>query len=122
MKVKTKAVAVTIEGPRFSTLAESKLHQSWGASIVNMTTVPEAQLAAEAGLLYVSLALVTDYDVWHDNEDEHVSVELVTERMKSLGEKAKKVIIYAILTLKNVDWSQKIERKRKDAEAAIMCK
>lgn len=87
-----------------------------------MTTVPEAQLAAEAGLIYASLALVTDYDVWHDNEDEHVSVELVTERMKSLGEKAKKVIGSAVAIVKGIDWTGVIEKKRKDAEGAIMCK
>ena len=113
---------VVIEGPRFSTLAESKLHQSWGASVVGMTTVPEAQLAAEAGLLYASLALVTDYDVWHDNEDEHVSVELVTERLKQLGGMAKNVINSAVLLIKNTNWTEMIEKKRKDAEGAIMCK
>lgn len=113
---------MTIEGPRFSTVAESRLHQSWGASIVNMTTVPEAQLAAEAGLLYASLALITDYDVWHDNESEHVSVELVTERMKSLGEKAKKVIQSAVRRIKDIDWTTEIARKEQDAQAAIMCK
>ncbi|MBA3274472.1 MAG: S-methyl-5'-thioadenosine phosphorylase [Chloroflexia bacterium] len=65
-----------IEGPQFSTRAESELYRSWGASVIGMTAMPEARLAREAGLCYATLAMVTDYDVWHDSEDD-VTVEMV---------------------------------------------
>lgn len=116
----TKGVAVVIEGPRFSTLAESRLHQSWGCDIVNMTAVPEAPLAAELGLVYASLALVTDYDGWHESEEEHVSVDLVTIRMKDLGSKAKKVLAEAVSLLSQCDWSQEIAAKREQSKSCIM--
>lgn len=65
-----------IEGPQFSTRAESHLYRSWGASIIGMTAMPEARLAREAGLCYATLAMVTDYDVWH-NSEEDVTVGMV---------------------------------------------
>lgn len=65
-----------IEGPQFSTRAESSLFRSWGASVIGMTAMPEARLAREAGLCYATLAMVTDYDVWHDSEAD-VTVEMV---------------------------------------------
>lgn len=65
-----------IEGPQFSTRAESHLYRSWGAAVIGMTAMPEARLAREAGLCYVTLAMVTDYDVWHETESD-VTVEVV---------------------------------------------
>ncbi len=65
-----------IEGPQFSTRAESYLYRSWGAAIIGMTAMPEARLAREAGLCYATLAMVTDYDVWHESGDD-VTVEMV---------------------------------------------
>jgi len=67
---------VCIEGPQFSTRAESGLYRSWGAAIIGMTAMPEARLAREAGLCYATLAMVTDYDVWHESEGD-VTVEMV---------------------------------------------
>ncbi|KAI1286068.1 S-methyl-5'-thioadenosine phosphorylase [Halotydeus destructor] len=116
----TNETAVTIEGPRFSTLAESRLYQSWGAGIVNMTAVPEAQLAAEAGLIYASIALVTDYDVWRENEDEHVSVEVVMNRLKELGAKAKQVLVMAVTEIGAQDWKADIAKYKAAVEIAIM--
>ena len=69
-----------MEGPQFSTRAESELYRSWGASIIGMTALPEAKLAREAEICYTILALVTDYDTWHDTEEE-VSVELVVNNL-----------------------------------------
>jgi len=69
---------ITIEGPRFSTKAESNLFRSWGMSIIGMTTSPEAFLAREAEMCYAAFAHVTDYDVWHQNE-EAVTVEAITK-------------------------------------------
>ncbi len=65
-----------IEGPQFSTRAESRLFRSWGADVIGMTAMPEARLAREAGICYAMLAMVTDYDVWHESEED-VSVEAV---------------------------------------------
>ncbi len=71
-----------IEGPQFSTRAESHLYRSWGAAIIGMTAMPEARLAREAGLCYATLAMVTDYDVWREGDDD-VTVEMV---QRVLGE------------------------------------
>ncbi|MDD9304160.1 MAG: S-methyl-5'-thioadenosine phosphorylase [Desulfobacter sp.] len=60
---------VTIEGPRFSTVAESKMFRLWGADVINMSTAPEAMLANEAGLPYAAVAMSTDYDCWKEDED-----------------------------------------------------
>jgi 5'-methylthioadenosine phosphorylase len=73
---------VCIEGPQFSTRAESELYRSWGASVIGMTAMPEARLAREAELCYACLALVTDYDVWHVSEAD-VSVALVLANLKA---------------------------------------
>jgi 5'-methylthioadenosine phosphorylase len=67
---------VCIEGPQFSTRAESRLYRSWGVSVIGMTALPEAKLAREAELPYALLALATDYDCWHESEED-VSVEAV---------------------------------------------
>ena len=119
-KCHRSVTTVTIEGPRFSTLAESRLYKSWGADIVNMTTVPEAQLAAELGFIYGALALVTDYDCWHESDNESVSVDLVMNRLKQLTERAKNVLVLAIKKISETDWSQDLERKRSEAKNAIM--
>jgi len=63
-----QGTVVTIEGPRFSTRAESRMFRAWGADVVNMSTAPECALAAEAGLEYASVAMSTDYDCWKDDE------------------------------------------------------
>lgn len=74
-------VYLCIEGPQFSTRAESRVFQAWGATVIGMTALPEARLAREAELCYVTLALVTDYDVWHETEAP-VTVPLVVERLQ----------------------------------------
>jgi len=70
--------AITIEGPRFSTKAESHLFRSWGMSVIGMTTCPEIFLAREAQMCYVAIAHVTDFDVWHTAE-ESVNVEMIVQ-------------------------------------------
>ena len=111
--------AVVIEGPRFSSLAESKLFQSWGADLVNMTLVPEAPLASELGLVYASLALVTDYDCWHSDELS-VSVDFVTKMLQTISVKAKDVLVRAITKIATVDWTDNIETKTRLARDAVM--
>ena len=70
-----------MEGPAFSTKAESQMYRSWGASIIGMTNLQEAKLAREAEMCYATLALVTDYDCWHEGEED-VSVEILLENLK----------------------------------------
>jgi len=71
---------LVIEGPQFSTRAESAVYRSWGANVIGMTALPEAKLAREAELCYTTLAFVTDYDVWHDTEEE-VTVGMVIQNL-----------------------------------------
>ena len=72
---------VCMEGPQFSTRAESRLYRSWGVSVIGMTSMPEAKLAREAELPFATLALATDYDCWHEGHDD-VTVEAVVATMK----------------------------------------
>jgi 5'-methylthioadenosine phosphorylase len=82
---------VTIEGPRFSTKAESNVFRQWGMDIIGMTAVPEAQLAREAEICYATMAHVTDYDVWHETE-ETVTVEAVVKNLLANAGVAKQAI------------------------------
>ncbi len=82
---------VTIEGPRFSTKAESHLFRSWGCHIINMSTLPEVVLANERNIKYQSIAMSTDYDCWHESE-ENVSMEMIYAVMKKNVANVKKLI------------------------------
>ena len=82
---------VCMEGPAFSTKAESYLYRSWDATVIGMTNLPEAKLAREAEIAYATLALVTDYDCWHPNHDS-VTVELVIANLQRNAANAQKVI------------------------------
>ena len=85
---------VTIEGPAFSTRAESQLYRSWGAALIGMTALPEAKLAREAELCYAQLALVTDYDVWHEAEAD-VSADVVIGRLLENASRAREAVSHA---------------------------
>ena len=82
---------LAMEGPAFSTRAESNLYRSWGCSIIGMTNHTEARLAKEAEIAYSSLSMVTDYDCWHQTHQE-VSVEMVLDNLRSNTEVANKII------------------------------
>ncbi|MBD2184879.1 S-methyl-5'-thioadenosine phosphorylase [Planktothrix sp. FACHB-1355] len=82
---------VCMEGPAFSTKAESRLYRSWGATVIGMTNLPEAKLAREAEIAYATLALVTDYDCWHPAHDS-VTVEMVIANLQRNGVNAQKAI------------------------------
>lgn len=82
---------IVMEGPQFSTYAESQLYRSWGCDVIGMTNMPEAKLAREAELPYATVAMVTDYDCWHETE-EAVSVESVLKIMHANSSTAKKLI------------------------------
>jgi 5'-methylthioadenosine phosphorylase len=83
---------VVMEGPQFSTLAESELHRSWGASVIGMTNMPEAKLAREAELCYATVAMVTDFDAWHP-QHEAVDVAQVVATMKGNSALAKAFVV-----------------------------
>ncbi|MEQ8395546.1 S-methyl-5'-thioadenosine phosphorylase [Thalassobaculum sp.] len=82
---------MTMEGPQFSTLAESNLYRSWGCDVIGMTNMPEAKLAREAEIPYATVAMVTDYDCWHPDHD-HVTVEVVVRVLLSNADKARALI------------------------------
>jgi len=84
---------VVIEGPRFSTRAESDTFRSWGMSVIGMTSAPEAFLAREAELCYASIAHITDYDVWHSREED-VSVEMVMKIISQNTNYVKDALVY----------------------------
>ncbi len=86
-----KGTYVCIEGPMFSTKAESRLYKSWGADVIGMTNLQEARLAREAGLCYAAIALSTDYDCWHEGQDA-VTAEMVIQMLQKNVENAKKVL------------------------------
>jgi len=82
---------VCMEGPQFSTLAESNLHRSWGASVVGMTNMPEAKLAREAEICYATVAMVTDFDCWHPDHD-HVTVEMIVGVLLANADRARALV------------------------------
>ena len=86
---------VTMEGPQFSTLAESKLYRSWGMDVIGMTNLQEAKLAREAEICYATLALITDYDCWHPDHDS-VTVDLIVANLVQNAVTAQKAIAEAI--------------------------
>lgn len=89
---------VVMEGPAFSTRAESELYRSWGASIIGMTALPEAKLAREAELCYAALCFVTDYDVWHQSEQD-VSAELIVANLRQNVDRGRHIISTAVARL-----------------------
>jgi 5'-methylthioadenosine phosphorylase len=91
-------ISVTIDGPRFSSRAESMLFRKWGIDIIGMTTCPEAQLAREAEMCYAVMAHVTDYDCWHEAEDT-VSVELVLRTLRQNANLARAALVRLITSL-----------------------
>jgi 5'-methylthioadenosine phosphorylase len=92
---------ITMEGPAFSTRAESNLYRSWGVDIIGMTVLPEAKLAREAEICYCSIALVTDYDCWKDRTDP-VTADVILECMRKNVDITKKIIRHAVAHIPSV--------------------
>jgi len=95
VKIHRPGTYLCIEGPQFSTRAESLLYRKWGVDVIGMTNIPEAKLAREAELCYATLALVTDYDCWHETEDA-VSVGAILDIMHKNVETAKHMLQNAL--------------------------
>ena len=93
VKMHNGGTYINMEGPAFSTKAESLLYKSWGADVIGMTNMPEARLSREAGICYATIAMVTDYDCWHTASGvESVSVDMVLGNLQKNAEAAKKMI------------------------------
>ena len=86
--IKQGGTYLVMEGPQFSTRAESNLYRQWGCDVIGMTNMPEAKLAREAEICYATIAMVTDYDCWHEDHDD-VSVEVVTRVLMANAEKGR---------------------------------
>jgi len=117
--VHKEGVMVTIEGPRFSSVAESKMFQAWGGDVINMTTCPEVVLAGELGLCYASVAMVTDYDCWR-GDGEEVDVSRVLAAMRRNAENAVQVLRSAVELISAQDWSRTVGERRRAAANSVM--
>lgn len=105
IKCHVRGTMLTIEGPRFSSRAESLMFRQWGADVINMTTVPEVVLAKEAGLCYASIAMATDYDCWKEHEE---AVSGMLEALEDLFFKKKqkqKTLFICITHEDQISWS-----------------
>src|ERR1700736_2167204 len=91
MALKRGGTYMVMEGPQFSSLAESELYRSWNCDVIGMTNMPEAKLAREAEICYATVAMVTDYDCWHPGHDA-VTVDMIVEVLLANAEKAKALI------------------------------
>ena len=100
IKNKRGGTYVVMEGPQFSTLAESNLYKSWGADVIGMTNMPEAKLAREAEMRYCTVAMITDYDCWHPDHEE-VDVSMVLQTLMKNAANAQNMIKEVIKTFKD---------------------
>jgi 5'-methylthioadenosine phosphorylase len=100
IKHQKKGTYVVMEGPQFSTLAESNLYRSWGADVIGMTNMPEAKLAREAEIRYCTVAMVTDFDCWHPDHEE-VDVGMVIQTLQKNASNAQNMIKEVIKTFKD---------------------
>jgi len=100
IKYQVGGTYVVMEGPQFSTLAESNLYRSWNADIIGMTNMPEAKLAREAEIRYCTVAMVTDYDCWHPDHEE-VDVSIVIQTLQKNASNAQNMIKEVIKTFKD---------------------
>uniref|UniRef100_A0A670ZV47 Methylthioadenosine phosphorylase n=1 Tax=Pseudonaja textilis TaxID=8673 RepID=A0A670ZV47_PSETE len=112
IKCHSKGTVITVEGPRFSSRAESLMFRSCGADVINMTTVPEVILAKEAGICYASIAMATDYDCWKEHE-ETVSVDRVLKTLKENANKATSLLLTAIPQIGSMEWSETHQNLKK---------
>jgi 5'-methylthioadenosine phosphorylase len=91
LALKRGGTYLVMEGPQFSTLAESRLYRSWGCDVIGMTNMPEAKLAREAEICYATVAMVTDYDCWHPDHDA-VTVDIIIGMLMANAQKAKELV------------------------------
>ncbi|KAL7740195.1 hypothetical protein ACLKA6_003901 [Drosophila palustris] len=107
LPVHSQGTAITLEGPRYSTIAENNLYRNWGADLLSMTLCPEAVLAKEAGILYASLSFVTNKECWCASQQLANTHEIIYTFRKQV-DKVQKVLINAIKGISKEDWSEDI--------------
>lgn len=118
IKVVRNGTYLVMEGPQFSTFAESNLYRSWGCDVIGMTNMPEAKLAREAEICYATVAMVTDYDCWHPDHDD-VTVDQIVKVLLANTDNAKKLIKNSLPGLANDDKSLKCSCKKALENAII---
>jgi 5'-methylthioadenosine phosphorylase len=112
-----KGTIICMEGPQFSTRAESHMYRSWGGSVINMSALPEAKLAREAELAYQMICMATDYDCWHDSDD--VDVSMVMGHMKANAENAKHLVGAVLDELCKIDNSDIVRAKHYEGHSQM---
>ncbi|XP_031638171.1 S-methyl-5'-thioadenosine phosphorylase [Contarinia nasturtii] len=117
--VHERGTVITIEGPRFSSKAESLMFKQWGAQLVNMTTVPEVVLAKEAGLCYGAIAMATDYDCWRSHGTK-VCVNDVLAMFKSNVSKVTQLLLQTVVNIAKEDWTETINELSKTTVESVM--
>lgn len=115
--VRKGGTIVTIEGPRFSSKAESNALRLWGGHLVNMTTCPEVYLAKEAGLLYAAIAMATDYDCWKESEENVHAGDVLTVFKQNVS-KITDMLILAVKFIGMEDWDEDITNLQKLIESS----
>jgi len=118
---KETGTVVTIEGPRFSSRAESFMFRSWKADVINMTTVPEVVLAKELGMSYNAIAMVTDYDCWKD-DTEAVDAQHVLKVIKENVERVRDLFVQAVKFIGQQDWADVIKSNQEMANNSVISK
>ncbi|KAB8293835.1 hypothetical protein EYC80_009316 [Monilinia laxa] len=115
-----KGTIICMEGPAFSTRAESHMYRSWGGSVINMSALPEAKLAREAEMVYQMICMATDYDCWHSTED--VDVEMVMGHMHANGQNAKRLVGAVLDALSKKEHSETVLGKHWERNSTNMLK
>ncbi|RZC35929.1 S-methyl-5'-thioadenosine phosphorylase [Asbolus verrucosus] len=118
--VHPSGTVVSVEGPRFSSKAESNMFRQWGGHVINMTSVPEVVLAKEAGICYAAVALATDYDCWRDNKDEHVSVADVLATFKKNVTKVTRLITAVVPNIAKENWDETLQELQDVVKSSVM--
>lgn len=114
-----RGTVVTIEGPRFSSKAESLMFKQWGADLVNMTTVPEVVLAKEAGLCYAAIAMATDYDCWRTQGTKVCVADVLTMFKTNVG-KVTQLLLQTVVNIGKEDWTETINELNKTVVESVM--
>jgi 5'-methylthioadenosine phosphorylase len=111
-----KGVVICMEGPQFSTRAESNLYRSWGGTVINMSALPEAKLAREAEIGYQMICMATDYDCWRGDGSEDVNVEMVMAHMKANAENARRFVGAVLNELTKEEHGDQVLAKHLDGQ------
>jgi len=116
VRLHDKGTVVCMEGPQFSTRAESNLYRRWGGSVINMSALPETKLAREAEIAYVMICMSTDYDCWHATEED-VSVAMVMENMTANAKNAQRFVGAVLDELSKEEHADQVQGKHLDGMA-----